>query len=46
MEFQFGEQLQKTQFNKMSKSRDYKLVINISEHLACKKTTKNFTKMT
>ena len=38
MEFQFGEQLQKKQFNKMSKSRDYKLVvINLSEHLACKK---------
>ena len=41
-----GTTPKKTQFNRMSKSRDYKLVvINLSEHLACKKT-KNFTKMT
>ena len=40
MEFQFGEQLQKKkQFNKMSKSRDFKLIVtNLSEHVACKKT--------
>ena len=42
-----GTTPEKKQFNKMSKSRDFKLIVtNLSEHVACKKTPKNFTKMT